>query len=96
MELQLKGINIAFKVQILDKKMVIKNKLGVQGERNMVTQDFNKHRVTCKRFSLQAMMRKEKMNYHKVKMKVMTKVVLTKAKCLNIKNAILIASSKQK
>ena len=36
------------------------------------------------------------MNYHKVKMKVMTKVVLTKAKCLNIKNAILIASSKQK
>ena len=36
------------------------------------------------------------MNYHKVRMKVMTKVVLTKAKCLNIKNAILIASSKQK
>ena len=36
------------------------------------------------------------MNNHKVRMKVMTKVVLTKAKCLNIKNAILIASSKQK
>ncbi len=36
------------------------------------------------------------MNNHQVRMKVMTKVVLTKAKCLNIKNAILIASSKQK
>ncbi len=59
-ELQLKGINIAFKVQILDKKMVIKNKLGALGKRNMFTQDFNKHRVTCKIFSLQARMRKDK------------------------------------
>ena len=43
-----------------------------------------------------AVMRKEKMNNHKVRMKVMNKVFQTKAKCLNIKNAILIASSKQK
>lgn len=58
----LKGSITAYKGQIPAKNMEIRTKLVALEERNTDTLDFNKHRVTCKMSSPQAMKRMEKMS----------------------------------